>query len=186
MTLPAITKSYYWSEGLSKGAIRRRLRTLENPNLPLQKTRRWVVTLTVLCLLLIPVTTYFGYRYIVWFIPISAIGGFLLFFFLTTSVAVIAEIPNDFLDERQVQVRSSAYANSYRWLLRIFLLVLIIGNYFREISNTTTISLAKNLAQNKWTLGVVVSLFVLVSSLPGLIIAWREEDVQNEQTSLPV
>ena len=86
---------------------------------------------------------------------------------LRASIRLIADAPDDFLDERQIRLRDTTYRVSYQLLAGITTaltaILLGIGVNFTSYPGVTS--------------GLFVSLLVLIIILPTMTLAWREKEI---------
>jgi hypothetical protein len=103
------------------------------------------------------------------------VASFLVWSALRVSVRIIADLPDQVLDERQVALRNAVYLESYRWLALIVLLaataglvaMVIGGNKFSAV--TVTIP---------WEAGMAVFwvLEMCALALPSMVLALRDRE----------
>ena len=94
-----------------------------------------------------------------WFV--LAIAAYLL---LRASVRVVADAPDELLDERLVAIRNRAYLLAYRWLALIMFLV------FGYMAGFAAADVGPLTGQALW-FGALL-LFFVASSLPSMVLAW--------------
>jgi len=91
---------------------------------------------------------------------------------LRMSVRAIADLPEEYLDERQNQVRDRAYADAYRWFVEATLVAAIITLLLYFLLSTDdqwTVTLTfDGLAAAFWTFAG------LALTLPSMVLALRE------------
>ena len=103
----------------------------------------------------------------------ALIIGIALWLLLRIAVRTIADLPAEYLDERQEQVRDQAYVESYRWIAAVavlsigaaLLLVIVTGADPDAITVTVTMDQIQ---------AVFWAINGLALSLPSLFIALRE------------
>ncbi len=93
---------------------------------------------------------------------------------LRMSVRVVADLPDEYLDERQARVRDRAYLDAYRWFAGITLLAATIALiWFVIVSNDDLV-----VVELSW--GGVMAIFWtfegLALALPSIVLALREPD----------
>lgn len=140
--------------------------------------RRRMVLAQCLLLLLTPVIAFFqdrsaeGASKVVFsLLFLVCVGGlYVLYFPLRTSVRLIADAPDEYLDERQIQIRNNTYLESYRIFAGVMAVVgltlvalISAGASFKSHSTLAT--------------GVLVSLFMFMGILPTMNMAWKEEEI---------
>ncbi len=93
---------------------------------------------------------------------------------LRTSVRVIADLPEEFLDERQARVRDRAYVEAYKWFAGLTLIAAsgaLIWFVVASENDVVTVDL---------TWGVAMAIFWafegLALTLPSIVLALREGD----------
>lgn len=93
---------------------------------------------------------------------------------LRMSVRVVADLPDEYLDERQARVRDRAYVEAYKWFAGITLLaatIALIAFVVASDDDLVTIELS-------W--GAVMAIFWAVEglalALPSIVLALREPD----------
>ena len=174
----------YWFEGVTEKGVQS---LLQNENskfrfLRAQRNRRFLVVIMAIGIAL---TAMLGYwPYLKDFFNISSDAGFIAFsmiaIFIIFSVVVgysllrisvrgIAEAPNELLDERQIQVRNDSFRYAYYlmgYIVLLLMLTLFLGpdlHLFQSQGNDGSYLL-------------IAALFTL-SSLPSMVLAWREGDI---------
>lgn len=95
--------------------------------------------------------------------------GIALGVMLRRSLRVIADAPDDLLDERQLAVRNDAYVRAYRILGTITAVGLVCTMVAFDVLQVTG---GFDLFQRHF--GIVASYLVLVMALPSMVIAWCE------------
>jgi len=86
---------------------------------------------------------------------------------LRAGIRLIADAPDDFLDERQIRLRNTSYLTSYQLLAGIVTaLIAILLGIGVDFSNYPGV-----------TSGLFVSLLVLITILPTMVLAWREKEI---------
>jgi hypothetical protein len=96
---------------------------------------------------------------------------------LRVSTRTVAELPERFLDERQRAVRNRAYFFAYLilgWIVGALLTVGLVG--FVLVSENDAVTLTTTWDQ---ALGLVLSLTLLISLLPSMVVAWSEAGEPN-------
>ena len=93
---------------------------------------------------------------------------------LRMSVRVIADLPEEYLDERQIRVRDRAYLDAYRWFAGITLLGATLGLvWFAVVSDHDVVTV-----EISW--GAVMAVFWafegLALTLPSMVLALQEPD----------
>ena len=91
---------------------------------------------------------------------------------LRVSTRTVAELPERFLDERQRAVRNRAYFYAYLilgWIVAALLTIGLVG--FVLVSENDAVTLTTTWDQ---ALGLVLSLTLLISLLPSMVVAWSE------------
>ena len=99
--------------------------------------------------------------------------AFLSYLLIRGAVRVVADAPDDLLDERLVALRNRSYLVAYRWLALVFLLVFLLVFGFMTGALETQASAqdgAANFGEAMW-FGVYLIMFV-AASLPSMVLAW--------------
>jgi len=165
---------FYWFEGVTEKGVKALLSD-ENPKfrwLRPQRNRRVLVVLMAVGLVLTALGSYrpalksdFGSSGVAYVIFI-VLGGYSL---LRISVRSIADAPDELLDERQVVVRNTSYRYAYYamgYLLLGLLLLMFFGPQLQMFESEG----------NDGSFLMIASLFAY-SSLPSMVMAWRERDI---------
>ena len=165
---------FYWFEGVTEKGVNALLSD-ENPKfrwLRPQRNRRVLVVLMAVGLVLTALGSYrpalksdFGSSGVASVIFI-VLGGYSL---LRISVRSIADAPDELLDERQVVVRNTSYRYAYYamgYLLLGLLLLMFFGPQLQMFESEG----------NDGSFLMIASLFAY-SSLPSMVMAWRERDI---------
>ena len=174
----------YWFEGVTKKGVQS---LLQNENskfsfLRAQRNRRFLVAIMAIGIALIAMLSYwpslkdfFNISSDAGFIAFSIIGIFIIFSvvvgysLLRISVRGIGEAPNELLDERQIKVRNDSFRYAYYLMGYIVLLLML----------TLFLGPDLNLFQSQGDDGsflLIAALFTF-SSLPSMVLAWREGDI---------
>lgn len=96
---------------------------------------------------------------------------------LRLSTRTVAELPERFLDERQRAVRDRAYFSAYLilgWIVAALLTVALVGFVLVSENDAATLTTTWDQA-----LGLVLSLTLLISLLPSMVVAWSDAGEQN-------
>ncbi|MEN9620274.1 MAG: hypothetical protein RL499_467 [Actinomycetota bacterium] len=93
---------------------------------------------------------------------------------LRMSVRVVADLPEDYLDERQARVRDRAYVDAYRWFAGITLLAATVALvWFVATSENDVITVDITWAG---AMAVFWAFEGLALTLPSIVVALREPD----------
>ena len=174
----------YWFEGVTEKGVQS---LLQNENskfsfLRAQRNRRFLVAIMAIGIALIAMLSFWSslkdffnissdagfiaFSIIAIFIIFSVLVGFSL---LRISVRGIAEAPSELLDERQIKVRDDSFRYAYYLMSYIVLLLML----------TLFLGPDLNLFQSQGDDGsflLIAALFTF-SSLPSMVLAWREGDI---------
>ena len=174
---------FYWFEGVTEKGVSALLSD-ENPKfrwLRTQRNRRVLVVLMAVGLVLTALGSYwpamkseFGssgvslvvYSILAISVIVLVLGGYSL---LRISVRSIADAPDELLDERQVVVRNTSYRYAYYamgYLLLGLLLLMFFGPQLQMFQSEG----------NDGSFLMIAALFAY-SSMPSMVIAWRERDI---------
>ena len=181
---------FYWFEGVTEKGVRSLLAN-ENSSfswLRSQKNRRLLVVIMAIGISLIGMGSYWPslkallnvssdtgfiiFLIIAILVIIAVVGGYSL---LRISVRGIADAPNELLDERQIEVRNDSYRYAYYIMgyLALFLLLLMrIGPELKLFQ----------MQGNDGSYLMIAALFAY-SSLPSMVLAWRERDIEHERSA---
>jgi len=174
----------YWFEGVTEKGVKSLL-TDENSNyrwLRSQRNRRILVVLMALGTALVAAGSYWptlktnlnlsdGTQVVIYsvtaiFVIFAVLMGYL---FLRISVRGIADAPDELLDERQIKVRDTSFRYAYYamgYLIAGLLILVLSGpelKLFEPEGNDGSF--------------LIISMLFLSSSLPSMILAWRERDI---------
>jgi hypothetical protein len=174
----------YWFEGVTEKGVKSLL-TDENSKyrwLRSQRNRRILVVLTALGTALVAAGSYWPtlktnlnlsdgtavviYSVTVIFVIFAVLLGYL---FLRISVRGIADAPDELLDERQIKVRDTSFRYAYYamgYLIAGLLILMLSGpelKLFEPEGNDGSY--------------VIIAVLFAFSSLPSMILAWRERDI---------
>ena len=174
----------YWFEGVTERGVKSFL-TDENSKyrwLRSQKNRRILVILMALGFALVAAGSYWptlktnlnlsdGTAVVVYsvsaiFVLLTVLLGYLL---LRISVRGIADAPNELLDERQIKIRDTSFRYAYYALGYLVVALLILMIYAPELK----------LFEPEGNDGsyLIISMLFASSSLPSMVLAWRERDI---------
>lgn len=174
----------YWLEGVTERGVKSLL-TDENSKFRWfrsQKNRRILVVLMALGFALVAAGSYWptlktnlnlsdGTAVVVYsvsaiFVILTVLLGYLL---LRISVRGIADAPNELLDERQIKIRDTSFRYAYYALGYLVVALLILMIYAPELK----------LFEPEGNDGsyLIISMLFASSSLPSMVLAWRERDI---------
>jgi hypothetical protein len=100
------------------------------------------------------------------FIIFAVVGGYSL---LRIAVRSIADAPDELLDERQIAVRNTSFRYSYFILSYILMGLMVLMFFGPELQMFQP-------EGNDGSYVVIAALFVS-TSLPSMVMAWREKDI---------
>ena len=174
----------YWFEGVTEKGVKSLL-TDENSKfgwLRPQRNRRILVALMVVGFIALAMGSYWptlktnmnladGTAVVIYsvsaiFVIFAVLLGYLL---LRISVRGIADAPNDLLDERQIKIRDTSFRYAYYALGYLIAALLILMIYAPELK----------LFEPEGNDGsyLIISMLFVCSSLPSMVLAWRERDI---------
>ena len=174
----------YWFEGVTEKGVKSLL-TDENSKfgwLRPQRNRRVLVALMVVGLITVAMGSYWptlktnmnlsdGTAVVIYsvsaiFVIFAVLLGYLL---LRISVRGIADAPNELLDERQIKIRDTSFRYAYYALGYLIVALLILMIYAPELK----------LFEPEGNDGsyLIISMLFACSSLPSMVLAWRERDI---------
>jgi hypothetical protein len=174
----------YWIEGVTEKGVKDLLNN-ENSKfrwLRPQRNRRILVILMALGLLLTSMGSYWptlktnlNLSTDVSLIVFTVTAIFVIFAmvlgysFLRIAVRSIADAPDELLDERQIAVRNTSFRYAYRGFETIALAVILLMIIGPEVK----------MFQPEGNDGsyLMISMLFLGSSLPSMVMAWRERDI---------
>ena len=174
----------YWLEGVTERGVKSLL-TDENSKyrwLRSQKNRRILVILMALGFALVAAGSYWptlkanlnlsdGTAVVVYsvsaiFVILTVLLGYLL---LRISVRGIADAPNELLDERQIKIRDTSFRYAYYALGYLIMVLLILMISAPELKLFET--------EGNDGSYLIISMLFACSSLPSMVLAWRERDI---------
>jgi len=174
----------YWIEGVTEKGVKDLLKN-ENSKfrwLRPQRNRRILVILMALGLVLTSMGSYWPtlktnlnlsaevgitvYSVTAIFLIFAMVLGYS---FLRIAVRSIADAPDELLDERQIAVRNTSFRYAYRGFETIALVVILLMIIGPEVK----------MFQPEGNDGsyLMISMLFLGSSLPSMVMAWRERDI---------
>jgi hypothetical protein len=174
----------YWLEGVTEKGVKSLL-TDENSKyrwLRSQRNRRILVFVMSLGFVLVAMGSYWptlktnmnlsdGTAVVIYSVSaivviLAVLLGYLL---LRISVRGIADAPDELLDERQIKIRDTSFRYAYYSLGYVIVALLILMIYAPELK----------LFEPEGNDGsyLIVSMLFVCSSLPSMILAWRERDI---------
>ena len=174
----------YWLEGVTERGVKSLL-TDENSKyrwLRSQRNRRILVVLMALGFALVAAGSYWptlktnlnlsdGTAVVVYsvsaiFVLLTVLLGYLL---LRISVRGIADAPNELLDERQIKIRDTSFRYAYYALGYLIMVLLILMLFAPELKLFET--------EGNDGSYLIISMLFACSSLPSMVLAWRERDI---------
>ena len=174
----------YWFEGVTEKGVKSLLTDEDSKYrwLRSQRNRRILVVAMALGFVLVAMGSYWPtlktnmnlsdgtevviYSVLAIFGILAVLLGYLL---LRISVRGIADAPNELLDERQIKIRDTSFRYAYYTLGYLIAALLILMIYAPELK----------LFGSEGNDGsfLVISMLFVCSSLPSMILAWRERDI---------
>jgi hypothetical protein len=175
---------YYWFEGVTEKGVKSLLNDQNSKYrwLRTQRNRRVLVLLMAFGLLLVSLGSYWptlktnlnlsdGTSVVVYsvtaiFVVFAVLVGYL---FLRISVRGIGDAPDELLDERQIKVRDTSFRYAYYamgYLIAGLLILMLSGpelNLFEPEGNDGSY--------------VIIAVLFAFSSMPSMVLAWRERDI---------
>jgi hypothetical protein len=106
------------------------------------------------------------YSVTVIFVILALVGGYSL---LRVSVRSIADAPDELLDERQIKVRDTSFRYAYYLMGYIVLALMLLMMFGPEVQIFQP-------EGNDGSYLVIATLFAF-SSMPSMVLAWREKDI---------
>jgi hypothetical protein len=174
----------YWFEGVTEKGVKALLND-ENSKfrwLRPQRNRRVLVILMALGLVLVSMGSYWttiktnlnlsdGTAVVIYsvtaiFVIFAVLVGYL---FLRISVRGIGDAPNELLDERQIKVRDTSFRYAYYamgYLIAGLLILILSGPEIKLFESE----------ENDGSYVIIAVLFAF-SSMPSMVLAWREQDI---------
>ena len=175
---------FYWFEGVTEKGVTALLSD-ENPKfrwLRPQRNRRVLVGLMIVGLIAVAMGSYWptlktnmnlssGTEIVIYsvtaiFVIFAVLVGHL---FLRISVRGIGDAPNELLDERQIRVRDTSFRYAYYAMGYVVLGLLLMMLFGPELKMFQP-------EGNDGSYLVIATLFAF-SSIPSMILAWRERDI---------
>ena len=174
----------YWFEGVTEKGVKSLLTDEKSKYrwLRSQRNRRMLVVVMALGFVLLAMGSYWpnlktnmnlsdGTAVVVYsvsaiFVLLAVLLGYLL---LRISVRGIADAPNDLLDERQIKIRDTSFRYAYYALGYLIMALLILMLYAPDLK----------LFEPEGNDGsfLIISILFICSSLPSMVLAWRERDI---------
>ena len=161
-------KRIYWFEGVTRAEVERSLHDTRPSVLRRQGPRRALVATLALALAVLMFTVFITqdkvktYSEIIMMVTVLA-----LFFQLRKSVRLVADAPDELLDERQIAVRDAGYTVAYRTLAIVSVMYVAL-----VIAVAPGGVLHPHVADSYWV-GIAWSYLMCCASLPAMVIAWR-------------
>ncbi len=107
---------------------------------------------------------------------IAVIAAALVWWMLRLSVRLVADLPEQYLDERQTELRNRAYVESYRWFAGVVVLLssagLLAFIVLGENPDTWNITLSYNAV-----MGLFWMLEAAALSIPSIVYALRDREL---------
>lgn len=155
---------FFWIEGVTEREVVRSLND-ENPSrLRTRKFRRTLVVFLAAVALALGVLALWPDTKVRSYLEFAGIAALIwMFLLLRKSVRLIADAPNELLDERQISVRDAAHTVAYRILALvsvIFVLLFILADAAETLSGGKAMPL-------------ILGFLLLVASLPSMVLAWN-------------
>lgn len=165
---PSPKNRFYWLEGVSRSEVEKSLADRRPSRLRDQGTRRWLVRSAALVIAALALTIFITqdkFRTYAEFVLL--ITGLVLYFQLRKAVRLVADAPNELLDERQIALRDAAYTVAYRTLVTLSVAYGVI-----VYAVTPHGILHPHVGDRFWT-GLAWSYLLCAASLPAMVLAWQ-------------
>lgn len=175
-------KRFYWLEGVSRAEVERSLSDTKPSVFRRQGPRRLLVAVSLALIVLLAVPIFVPHPKLASYLQIGALAACILAYLrLRGAVRLVADAPDELLDERQIAARNAAYVVAYRLLAvaALFALGLFMG-------------LEKAGGGASWLSGVLpvlhphhgdslvlslgFPLLMLAACLPSMVMAWKLPD----------
>jgi len=175
---------FYWFEGVTEKGVKSLLNDQNSKYrwLRPQRNRRALVALMVVGHIAVAMGSYWptlktnlnlsdGTEIVIYsvtaiFVIFAVLVGYL---FLRVSVRGIGDAPNDLLDERQIKVRDTSFRYAYYAMGYVVVGLLLLMLFGPELKMFQP-------EGNDGSYLVIATLFAF-SSMPSMILAWRERDI---------
>lgn len=159
---------FYWLEGVSRSEVEKSLADRRPSRLREQGPRRWLVVMAELVIAALALSIFITQDKVRSYAEVGLmITGLVLYFQLRKAVRLVADAPNELLDERQIAVRDAAYTVAYRTLVTLSVAYGVI-----VYAVTPHGILHPHVGDRFWT-GLAWSYLLCAASLPAMVLAWR-------------
>lgn len=141
------------------------------------RAQRVLVVLGVLSLIAAPAVFWFEDYLKPGIGVLTIVPIFLIWWLLRISVRLVADAPDEFLDELQVQQRDRTYLHSFRILagvctaLAVTLMIIVISMDFTQVGEVEYYRLDLTFGQVNAVVWAILGSIILV---PNLVLAWRQ------------
>lgn len=141
------------------------------------KAQRFLVVLGVLSLIAAPVVLWFDEYLKPGIGVLTIVPIFLIWWLLRISVRLVADAPEEFLDELQVQQRDRTYLHAFRILagvcsaIAVTLMIVVISTDVAQDGGVERYSLDLTIGQVNAVVWAILGPIILV---PNLVLAWRQ------------
>lgn len=160
-------KRFYWLEGVTRAEVERSLDDRRPSRFRRQGPRRLLVAANLAALGLLAVADYLPGIKLSTYLAIAALlASLLLYLRLRGAIRLVADAPDELLDERQITIRNAAHVLAYRFLAIVSLLY--IGFWLGMESQ----GLAEASGGEHPGANLLVSYTLLLASLPSMVLAW--------------
>jgi len=109
---------------------------------------------------------------------VAVLAGAVVWWMLRLSVRLVADLPDEYLDERQTLLRDRTYLESYRWLAALVIILagaaLLAFVVLGQDPDTWKIALSYNTV-----MGIFWMLEAAALSIPSVVLALRDRELQR-------
>jgi hypothetical protein len=107
---------------------------------------------------------------------LAVLAGIVVWWLLRMSVRLVADLPEEYLDERQLQLRNGVYVEGYRWLGGLVIMLASAGLLafivLGEDPDTWRVALSYNAV-----MGLFWMLEAAALSIPSIVLALRDREL---------
>lgn len=107
---------------------------------------------------------------------VAVLVGVVVWWLLRMSVRLVADLPDEYLDERQTDLRNRSYLEAYRWLAGLVIVLaataLLAFIVLGEDPNTWSVALGYNTV-----MGIFWMLEAAALSIPSIVLALRDQEL---------
>lgn len=165
-------KRFYWLEGVTRAEVERNLADTKPSVFRRRGPRRLLVAVELGLIAMLAASVFLPHPKLASYLQMGALAASILAYLrLRGAVRLVADAPDELLDERQIAARNAAYVVAYRLLAVAALFALGLFTGLEKAGWS-----AGSLKGDSLVLSLGFPLLMLAGCLPSMVMAWKLPD----------